>query len=123
MNSHFDEATKEALDNIKDIDSALNQYTKLAAGESKEWYFDPNTIEKVANKFNPQQDRFRFKVYDPEMEREFLWDVSAGAAKRVVAEMQKQNFFLRVQRTGEGMETRYTVTPVMGDSGSTEFPS
>lgn len=127
--THFDAATKEALDNIKDLNETLNRFTKLAPGESKDWYFDPNTIEKVPNKFNPQQDRFRFKVYDPDMEREFLWDVSAGAARRVIAEMEKHNFFLKVLRTGEGMETRYSVTPINSagqgqeDAGSLEFPS
>ena len=63
--THFDEATAEALKNIKDLDGMLNPYANLKAGESKDWYFDPNTIEKVPNKFNPQQDRFRFKCLTP----------------------------------------------------------
>ncbi len=107
--SHFGEPTKEALDNIKKFNNTLNQYANLQPGESKQWYFDPNSVEKVVNRFN--QDRIRFKVYDPDMDADFIWDSPFGAARQVVAFLEKKVYFLKIQRQGEGKETRYAVNP------------
>jgi hypothetical protein len=109
--THFDAATKEALDNIKKFNNSLNPYANLKAGETKDWYFDPNSIEEItSNKFN--QPRIRFKIYDPDMDAEFIWDASMGAARQVIAAMSEQQFFLKVSRQGDGKETRYSVTPI-----------
>ena len=123
--THFDVATKEALDNLKKFNNALNPYARLDPGESKDWHFDPNSIEEVPNKFDATKPRMRFKIYDPDLEAERLWDASVGVARRVIAEMSKHNYFLTISRQGEGMETRYSVTPINSqeDAGSLEFPS
>jgi hypothetical protein len=116
--THFDKATADAIENLKNFDNALNKYAKLSPGESKAWYFDPNSVEKVVNQYN--QERIRFKVFDPEINKESIWDASPGAARQVIAALRKQIFFLKVQRQGEGKETRYQVSAVgeqLEDSG------
>ena len=108
--NHFDPPTREALDTIANYSNSFNNFAKLSAGESKAWYFDPNSIEKITNQF--KQERIRFKVFDPEVNREFIWDSPIGGARQVLPFMEKQIFFLKVERRCEGRDTRYVVSAI-----------
>ena len=79
--------TNETKQKIKQFNNMLNTFANLKDQDEVNWYFDPNTMEEIENRFGTK--RIRFKCYDPEFDHDFTWHAPFGAARQVVTLMQK----------------------------------
>lgn len=111
---HFKKPTDEELKQLQKFDNALNPYANLKSGDAKDWEFNAAAVEEITDNFG--KDKMQFKVYDPEMDAEFLWQVSHKWARMVTPYLLKGKTFLHVERHGESQtETEYRVYPVGED--------
>jgi hypothetical protein len=95
------------------MDNMLNPYANLKDGERVEWEFDRTHVKEIPDAFNKDKTRIEFKVFDPKVEYEFLWQVSHKWAALVTPFLTNGITWLRVSRKGSGTNDKeYTVEAI-----------
>ena len=110
--NHFDtNLSREQIAKLKEFNNTLNPFAYLKDGDSVNWHFDAGHMEEVTDERYGAK-RIEFKCYDPETDHEFKWQAPYGAARQVVAMLNKGVYFLHIERKGADKETRYRVEEV-----------
>jgi hypothetical protein len=113
-------------DDIKNSKSD-DKYVKFSDGDKKVFQFLPDESKIIFKKYNEEENKYeeseyqndkdykkyyRFAVYDPNLDKQRLWDCSNWkAAQDVIKYLKEGLYFLKVKRIGDKKNTVYDVEP------------
>jgi hypothetical protein len=114
LKSHFNtKISPEQAKQLKQYNNMLNPYANLKDGDAIDWEFDPAGVEEIPDHFNKDKTKMQFKVYDPNLDSEFIWQVSKKWAALVTPFLTQGKTFLHIERHGSTVNnTEYRVYPV-----------
>ncbi|MGI9011092.1 MAG: hypothetical protein ACR2F1_07890 [Nitrososphaeraceae archaeon] len=129
------EVSKDTLERLSTIENDINEskvddkYVKFEDGQKTVFQFIPDQSKIIFKKWNGKQyeefeyqkdDNFRkyyrFAVYDPNLDKERVWDVSNFKAVQTIIDFLKQGiFFLKIKRIGTEKNTIYDIEAGAGE--------
>jgi hypothetical protein len=127
------EVKQETLERLTTIEDDIknsksdDKYVKFNDGDKKVFQFLPDESKIIYKKYAEQQNKFdeseyqndkdykkyyRFAVYDPNIDKQRIWDCSNWKAAQDVIRFLKQGInFLKIKRIGDKKNTVYDVEP------------